>query len=1339
MNGIAPPKFLAWTAGWNEQTFARFCNTLIVSMARKHFGAAFDARLTDRVKDRDEGEDASVRVEERQEEASGGIVGPGLSVYQYKFSDLETDRKRIREAIHKEVGANQLARVRQRHPDICRYVLIVNRDLGAGIAKLRRDLEERFTLSWGSNPPRFTLLGGGELDALRADYPGIFMAFGANAELETNSERIDALDNIGRPLGAPRHLVNRLTEVKIVQEFVDREIGGLLFVTSPPGMGKSTLVARAVADSPKKDLTTFWLLLPHQEPRRALKALADQECSAVVFDGIESRDEARRIIDLSQEFPQLRRIFLLREEMTPSEPSAEILRLQPLEFDAAQKVLQEAGIQNVRLRGWLYELAGGVPGVLLAYGSAVREVQAGVSREDLLARVDKKISEIYLGDDPEEAKAALWIALCGLVDLDCPSAMAVRLANSVGLEVATPAQRQRLYDIYARLAARGVVKKLGPLVRFEAHFLARPLVKCFLAGKPRSVLEAFVRSAVGDWARILGLLEAERDDPDIRQLAGRILESFESLEQVASRLDLFVAAGRINSEEAARQAERLFVRFPDKLSVILRDTSCWKILDFLKQCLHEASESAEYAVGALIEATIAEGAPGPEGHKRKLPVADEYLLPLWGRLHWQDIPLPFERRFAFIQKLADDAEPSRRLLAVKAAVAVLQPLAVDYHSTQQGLALPRTEAMPVTWSDVFRYSEDALRLLVKLGSDRHDRVADEAFKWACKCIAQATLWGASPETLQEALTELSRIAQKPTRRNLLRSGVQMALRDLDRATRPDDERGQRAKQVLGDAAVQLRSTSFGDRLVEIFSDRQVPEGGGPSFWEWTHAPSGRLDPNGVGLFEEAQELARQAVRNPEVISADLHQVLAGASHGGVFWWLVGQEDSEGRWRAQLDDPAFPWKRFLSDYVGGWTAVQPDDADSYLEKLVARPEERASIVWSTGRQPPTSRRARRLNQIVEADPGLECQVAGVLGSGPWLGRLDEDAAAPLLERLANSANENVLARVLRTLEFRVNPMFQGSTGPRTRDLAWKTLRTLTDRRGSKSLAWEWQYLAATMSRVDDVAKAFQLVEQLADRDPVEMIRSPWLVDFRSVFQHKDLSDALSDANRPRLAALWLQLAHKTPEPWRGLLAFERPLDSERDRDAILQFVADDPSRSTAIWPLVGERDTAYLQLLRDVLERVPRTEELWNAAFRHFAFGEAFFGPPSLHMAGKIQALRDSLLVEKTSLAYSSWANWAIREIEGARRLREQWEFVRAFHDGKPTAEEATAILESPQADPQRRWLVRRLLEHEKPVLARELLGDEEIEAALQDDPDLDPRVAKLWRERLGRSVSSWKS
>ena len=171
--------------------------------------------------------------------------------------------------------------------------------------------------------------------------------------------------------------------------------------------------------------------------------------------------------------------------------------------------------------------------------------------------------------------------------------------------------------------------------------------------------------------------------------------------------------------------------------------------------------------------------------------------------------------------------------------------------------------------------------------------------------------------------------------------------------------------------------------------------------------------------------------------------------------------------------------------------------------------------------------------------------------------------------------------------------------------------------------------------------------------------------------------------------------------------------------------------------------AILTIANDVLKNIPDKggERLWPLILSRFAFSGAFFtGSIADFVKRQINGLQRFLDDSSgISAQFDGWATYAMRALRYHRDVTENWEFIGAFWDGKPSAEEAIAILERPPEDQQRRGFVRRLLEEEKKGLARKILGDEEIRSALEYDPEIAPRTRRDWEALILRRVPAWKS
>ncbi len=1330
-----PRSFEVRTAGWNEEVFTRFCNGFLCALAARHYGPRFVPSFTERTKAPDEGVDALIEVKDTTE-TSGGVVGPGLSVYQYKFIDPASERSQIQRRILDELKS-QVPKIRARYPASSRYVLLTNRDLGPHNSKIRIELRKAFADAWGSDPPALELLGGAEIGSSLADYPAIDLSFGPDAAFETNSGRLRALRALGRPLGAPDDLIHREKDKAALTEFLQAQDRTLLFVIGPPRIGKTFLLAKTIEGLPEWMGKTVWLHGPGQnrDLRADLRNLAASGPAAVVFDDFASREQARQAVAVSREFPDITAIFLFREELTPSEPAAAELRLEAFDFEASEDFLKALRISDRRLAEWIRHCSGGVPGVMLEYAAAAGALQEGMSGEEILARTDEKLFELFLGDE-ELGRFAAWIALCGGVNLAQISERAAHFADFLGLSLADGSALDQKAEA---LAKRGVLKKLGPQIRFEGPFLLRVLVRKYYLPRAGKALEFLATSSVPEWSRLVELLEAERRDPAVRDLANSFLQSvspfFDTLEDLARNADLFAACGRIVPAEAADLAKTLFRSSRERLGNFLGGASFWKVLRFLNGCFYETGAEIA-AAGALIEATVAEE---KEGGSSALvgSVGERYLYPLWSRLHWTDIEVTLADRFKLIEKLAGSSEDEARLVALRACDALLGRWILEVRSPTARWAPPARTTPVVTLGEVRSYFEMAAALLARLLSDSNNRVSERAFESLTGNVPELIGIGVPPIAVEGILEKLVQGAKSPEQRNLLRDTLRSALDRLKREGQDTAAVGWRTdmKSVVEKGLSPLQPhTSFEDEVAEVFSNLSSAKGR-RSLWEWSPTTSGKLEPQGVPLWQQALDLARQTAGDPALLSEELHEYLAGAELGSVFWRLVGQEDAERRWRDRLLDRAFPWRGFFADYAAGWTAVSSTEADEFLDRLLEDSATHQLVFSATRNQEPTPRRARRVQRIVEEGTVHRGLVARSLDAGAWLARLEEKDSLPILRSLAREEDAAVLRPLLRLMEGCLRSSRSQGFGPETRRLAWEVLERAVGREGT-SVAYEWQLLAAALVATggnEDRERGFKALEKLAG--------VPWgrfAVNLPSALKWPDFARELSAADRSRFSRSWLEFVVHLDPARRMLLLGEGPIDPRQDKGEILKVVGDDPEKARAIFATLSGNEPGFLDLISAVLDRLKESQPLWAEIAWRFAFGDAIWGQISEHLSRKIREIRESL-ADNAPRRYRRWAEFAVEHLNRDRKLRERWEFVRGFWDGEPSPEEAGEILSRPRDDAERRWLVRRLLENEKRGLAREILGDEEIEHALDHDGEIAPEVAASWRSLVGKRAPAWTS
>jgi hypothetical protein len=1327
------------SSGWDEGTFARFCNTLLEAIAARHYGAGFLPRFTSRTKVPDEGLDATIGINESSLETSGGIVGPGLSGYQYKKRDARATRKRVLAEILKDLE-KQIPKIRQRHPDLRRYVILTNQDLGPPNSLERVRLEERVVDLWGDRPPEVRLVGSEEIGSLRADYPAVFASFGPDSAFETNEERLVAIENRGKPLDAPSALVGRSDEKEMLRQFLEDEGGGVLFVIGPAGIGKTSLLARTLRDLPEWEGKTVWKLRPHAgELRAELKELLSSgRRAAVVIDEIETKEQAREVLTVCLEAKDLKSILLLRREHAPEERTARLLELSPLPYEDVREFLDALKISDHRLREWIEYRARGIPGVMLEY-AALRDVsQLSVDPEEMRRKIDSKLMQLFL-PELELQRMVAWLALRPEVDLENLADADRAFAAFVGMDCSDPVSLERHAAI---LAERKLVEKLGSRVRFEAPFLLGALVSPFYLHAGERLDQLLATTSPNDWAKLLERFESERDNVAAQRLAEQFLEAsgafFPNLDGLRDNAALFVAAGRILPQRAAERASEIFTTSQSKLKDFLAGPKSWGILEFLHQCFGVTGAELS-AVHALTVAAIADETGAMAGR----PVADRYLLPLWSQLHWFDVGLDFPSRLAILEEMANSEDPRSRALAIRAGEWVLSRWVLEVRSPSTRMTLPGARRPPIPLSDAQNYFEATARLLRKLMSDQDERVAMRAFKTLEENLRPLLGMGVSSDEIGAIIQSLSAQAGKTGRLDLVRWAFTVGIEDLSKEETKSDNRKQWKTKVIELLKKALEALdpaegfpNFEMEVRDLFTERHSHRE--PSFWGWTSSPSGRFEANGDTLRLRALKAAEVAASDPSRISNDLLEFLASdkAVFSWLFWRLVGQLDVHRRWRERfISSSPELFAGAFADYAAGWTNVAEVEADDFLDLATADAAKHKFVFPATWKQRPSSRRALRILKIAESGEIPTDRMAATLEWGAWVARLGEAEALPILQAFARhieSIDARPLLRLLNSC-FR----FEAATpfGEPTKQLSWDVLdQTATT--SEEGLTDEWQALAGTLVSKGDVDRGFMLIRRFLDesagQDPIQPS------SLRSLHRWPQLRVALAEADRERFVRLWLAYVLRLPSGWQSLVSGEGVVDPVKDKAIVMEFVGSDPERASGVFATLSGNEPGFLDLARAIVDRTREDLGLWRDIAWRFAYGDVISGPISEHLEHKIMEIRQSGSENTDSAHWQRWVVFAIQDLTRRKRIEENWEFTRGFWDGKPTAEEARSILERPTQDPKRRWLVRRLLENEKASLARKILGDDEIRDATESDEELAPEVTARWR-LLVKGTPAWRS
>ena len=346
--------------------FVRLCGALVGAALADRVGAFTLPEVTERITVPDGGVDALyVAPPLADVSESGGLVGPGTTVYQFKYRDVRRGRRGV--VTELATTADEFAKVAGRCD---RYVLLTNVDLSrASRARLR----QRFLDACPAfSSKTLVIWGASELATQINLVPQLRQLFISDGRLCT----LDVAEQEHRALWERRGwpgLVGRRREMEAIESFLDSREARVLRLAGVRHAGKTRLALEALRS---RATQVVWASSPESATIELFRDLDEGGRGVVlVVDGCSHR-EAGDVAELARARRQLKTVVLEEGGEAAASLDQRALLIGPLDEDDARRLVAQVtpGLAFTQV-SWIVEAAGRLPGLLVEIAALVREVE----------------------------------------------------------------------------------------------------------------------------------------------------------------------------------------------------------------------------------------------------------------------------------------------------------------------------------------------------------------------------------------------------------------------------------------------------------------------------------------------------------------------------------------------------------------------------------------------------------------------------------------------------------------------------------------------------------------------------------------------------------------------------------------------------------------------------------------------------------------------------------------------------------------------------------------------------------------------------------------------------
>jgi hypothetical protein len=864
---------------FDGRRFASLCNSAAWAQSGQRLTTV--PSFTERVNVRDHGIDVLWKVDlPKGGNYLGSILGPGLSIFQYKQRDVFTQgRAKVFSGLAQGLkgAVKQIYKETKRRPD--RYVIFTNLDL---MEDQKKTLKEK-ALDGYDHPDdvHVEVVGAAELSAFLNDLPHIRSAFFATNQFSTWEAGWNAHTQ-QKVYGANVELVGGKDNLDAVSSALEDPSVRAVILSGPNNIGKTRL---ALEGARGRQLDCVIAVDPRSLTTSDLLGFEHASRETVVLIEDPDPEDAEEFIRQALAQPNLK--LLITFPTSESAPGPEfgggtrvqVFKIQHLDEPNSAQLLKAAKARfDYSTQSWVIANCGGNPGLLLLAAAAGPDIKATTSDffGELARGLEKSVRRTH-GEKPVEILRRLSL-LTHVGVGGTPEQEIQAICRALGSEI----QANTVLNELQALEEGGMVRVRGAFAEVQPPILANHLAAQALRGRYTELLVMFVAFDDRARRRFLGRLQSLRGQ-EVARFWDEMFAPHGPLENLQSALEQIGLLRTV----AAAVPERTVQMIKEGLTVMdragrlaieggARRELMWTIEELLFR-----RKTGSTAMRCLV--LLAEAENENIGNN-----ATAVLCECFHPTHPQ-CPVPLEERLALLNEIiANDKCLELREIGVSAIEAGLTGRgSVVLRRSSSFEPLDSRPAM--TYGEIFDYSQRLVDLLMSMAESENPVIAQKAAAAIPYSIAALTTQG-RPETavgLFEKVVEWLAVKRVAIPVSSLVGAIRLAQSNLV-------VRGGGADQELAGKFRALHEAMEG--LIRRVENADFPTRLKRWAGDWSREDHTNLAGEGqrpVYRYEkELETIAAEVIANPGLLTADLQNWLCSseAKKAYIFFWWLGKLD-----------------------------------------------------------------------------------------------------------------------------------------------------------------------------------------------------------------------------------------------------------------------------------------------------------------------------------------------------------------------------------------------------------------------------------------------------------------